>query len=781
MLYPRIKIIRLCAVFLIVVLLGISSQARSLNNYHGFSNNSPKFTASCNSNVEYAVHDIGKIGLTVVNMGHFGRGYLDVLGIYLPGDVPSMVYPFPGENNNLFVGSIWIGAVVGEDTLVSVGADGWLATIEMWPAPDPEGLITSRTIYNPYQTDAVSEQDFVSVYTDTVTDPSCVQADPFDNRPHLPLNLRITQKTYAWSHPLAEDFVIFDYAIENIGTEVLNDAYVGIYVDGDVGDWDDWDDAQYDICGFKRTVPDFRDCDSEDWLDTIDIAWIADMRGIRARNYLPCPEALTLPEVTGIRLLAAPSDSLTLSYNWWISNSNPSWDWGPRLAGTTEDPFRTFASGALGTPMGDRDKYYMMSHNEIDYDVLFSGLDHTSEGWLPPAYFGNLFWGFDTRYLLSFGSFDIQPGEVLPITFAYVGGENFHTDCDAFMDLFDPDDPSIFADYLDFTDLGINAVHAAWMYDHPGVDTDGDSFKGHYRLCARDSIWVCDTIPPDSESCRWEYNVVDTIYTSGDGVPDFGAGIIPPGPSCRLEPITVGMKIRWNGFISETTRDIFGGPNNTEGYHVHFSPDSLYGYTEIASYEIGSSDPTDTLAIHKRFPGQPYPTTLNIDSASTYYPDEVVTEGSTVYFKYFEYEYTLRSLLPYHDYCVGVTVFNPYAESRLSGHTECGTTLDVTGIEDDNDSNLPRDFAIKQNYPNPFNPSTSIEYALPVRSHVAISIYNLLGQKIGMIVDDVKSPGVHSAVWDGKDAYGNDVASGVYFYQIQAGDFVQSRKMLLLK
>ena len=92
---------------------------------------------------------------------------------------------------------------------------------------------------------------------------------------------------------------------------------------------------------------------------------------------------------------------------------------GPRKAGSAEDPFRDFG-GYLGTPMGDRNKYYIMSHPEIDYDQLFSAVDQTVDGWLSPGPIADDFAdGFDTKYLLSFGPFNIQPGEEFPIVFAY--------------------------------------------------------------------------------------------------------------------------------------------------------------------------------------------------------------------------------------------------------------------------------------------------------------------------------------------------------------------------
>jgi hypothetical protein len=94
---------------------------------------------------------------------------------------------------------------------------------------------------------------------------------------------------------------------------------------------------------------------------------------------------------------------------------------------------------------------------------------------------------------------------------------------------------------------------------------------------------------------------------------------------------------------------------------------------------------------------------------------------------------------------------------------------------------LPKDFALGQNYPNPFNPSTSINYWLPQRSHVEIDIYNILGQKVTTLVNEDRPAGAHTAVWDGTDGSGGRVSTGIYLYRIEAGSFVESRKMLLLK
>jgi hypothetical protein len=88
----------------------------------------------------------------------------------------------------------------------------------------------------------------------------------------------------------------------------------------------------------------------------------------------------------------------------------------------------------------------------------------------------------------------------------------------------------------------------------------------------------------------------------------------------------------------------------------------------------------------------------------------------------------------------------------------------------------PTMFALEQNYPNPFNPTTTIHYQLPTSGHVSLKVYNTLGQEAATLVDEVQDPGFKSISFGA-----SQLPSGVYFYRLQAGTFIQSKKMLLLK
>jgi hypothetical protein len=110
-------------------------------------------------------------------------------------------------------------------------------------------------------------------------------------------------------------------------------------------------------------------------------------------------------------------------------------------------------------------------------------------------------------------------------------------------------------------------------------------------------------------------------------------------------------------------------------------------------------------------------------------------------------------------------------------------TLDIvyTVLGIDNADQLPTNFALLQNYPNPFNSSTVIDFVIPTQTHVTLDIVNILGQTIRTLVNSDEPAGNYRAIWDGMDDHGQMAASGIYLYRIKAGDYNQTRKMILEK
>lgn len=523
-------------------------------------------------NTQTDIHTIGNLRMTTTNFGQFRMAF------------------FPGNSGGTYmtVSGLWVGAVLGRDTLVSVGIDD-IGIQEFWPgATDTIARMSINLNDEFFHPDAVSEQDIIAVYYDTLTDQFLLSQDPIDNRRHIPLQLKITERSYQWSYSYAEDFILFDYEIMNIGERLLKDVYIGIYVDGDtyyssnsinpaiVNDNGIVSGSVFDdLVGTLDTFP--AECG---FIDSLDVLYIMDNDGDPNPPHI-WSVTFSLRGATGVRLLRPPSPDAKISFNWWITSS-PRFDFGPRQRGTLENPFRDM-DGLLGTPIGDRNKYHVMQNGEMDYDHILLAQDHRAQGWLPPppgASFQSR--GGSVRYLISAGPVDIPPGISVPFTFAYVGGENVHQQPLAYRDNFNALDPEPFTSTLDFSDLAINARWAGWVYDNPGIDTDLNGFRGKFRDCILEDTTIIETtlfidsfVTPPETTISIDTNisplVIDRMYYEGDGTPDFLGASPPPAPRVRVEPELNKLIIRWNGFFSETTPDPFSEVLDFEGYRVYSS------------------------------------------------------------------------------------------------------------------------------------------------------------------------------------------------------------------
>jgi hypothetical protein len=810
------------------------------------------------STLAYGVvsHRIGRMVLSVRNDGTFGAGFGSQFDFFTGEPILSCEYPKGSNTHYLWAGAFWIGAVVGRDTLVSTAVTSMGFAQEF--APDQVGLgeIVSRSIISAdpaLREGAVSEEDYIMVYTDTGT--TGIDLDYF-GRPHIPLNIEVTQRSYAWSYSYAEDIVLFDYTIRNIGNERLDNVYMGIYVDGDVFFGQSYNTYGMldDICGFIESLPVwYRDCV---FWDTVNIAWIADNDGD--------PEGgaygeQSVPHVTGTRIVRTPADSLSVSFNWWIGNYDPALDFGPREranVGRWQEDFRDFGTGGLGTPWGDVNRYYQMRNMEFDYDQVYTASIGSADSlWLAPLpeLAGDFADGYDTRYLLSFGPFDIDPGQRLPLSFAYVAGENFHVNPGNVDNL--PDHPDQYYANIDFSDLGLNAAWAGRIYDNPGVDTDGDGYAGKVRLCCGDSLGISlDDILDTATVEFYDPDNCELIWYEGDGVPDFRGASPPPGPDFWLEPEVGRVRVRINGRCSETSRDIFSGLVDFEGYRIYVGRDGREAsYSMVASYDIEDFDKLvwtdsdyelldvpftldslrclyglscdDTLfdptiytrdnpyrdpifadsvfyfekqdfnastfgiltPVRKTFPDQPYPSTLNADSADA---AELTEDG---YFKYFEYELIIDDLLPTVAYWFNVTAFDYGSpeEDMLPLESSVTVGAKVTYALSSADDVMAQDLKVFV-YPNPYRSDgnyrddgfegrmesdrpddrvRAIHFAnLPPKC--TISIYTLDGDLIREVEHDCDAgdPSASHDTWNLISRNTQMVTSGLYYWVVESED-----------
>lgn len=540
------------------------------------------------------VHDLGKMYVGLTNFGRLSHGkeifYYDCFSGAKIGD---MQYPRSSNKIYLYHGGVWIGGVVGRDTLVSTSVQQNNYSREFHPDAYPYGLFQRRSTLGPTEdmiVDAKSEQDLVAVYQDTLTFGNAFASfDQTDGRGHRPLGIEVRQESYMWSYGYADDIILFNLRITNIGNNDIGSLYAGVFMDPDAHRYQvDFGvslnstpnktepGGRDDIIGFLESYPasNYTQCEFD---DTLNLAWSADMDGDWVSS-----SGLMVPNVTGIRFLRQPTPDEQLSFNWWVPGIGTPFDFGPQM----RDNYRNLGNG-FGAPAGDRAKYFLMSNGEIDYGQVMTGRIAVSDPvWMPPSASNarTISRGADGCYLMSLGPYSLGPREQVDVPFAYIGGESLHVDfINAYMNLrFGNYYPERYLQGLNMAPFATNAAWAGRIYDNPGIDTDGDGYFGKTRICVLDSAFV---------DGHWVATVVDTTYYEGDGVPDWRAESPPPSPLIWLEPIVNGVKVRFNGYRSEIYRDFLSGYVDFEGYHVYLGRDDREASLGLAaSYDFDNWD-----------------------------------------------------------------------------------------------------------------------------------------------------------------------------------------------
>ncbi|MEW6015406.1 MAG: T9SS type A sorting domain-containing protein [Candidatus Zixiibacteriota bacterium] len=297
----------------------------------------------------------------------------------------------PGSNKEyLFAGAIWVGGILNGDTLVSVGYDGWQIIREMNPPGRPPQPSISRIDY-------LSDFTMRALFTDTIA-PSDSPYGPFPFQPYDPMYLRISSRSHVIRNELYEMIILYDIVITNVGRDTIKDACVGFYFDSDVGIYPNAEIHSDDIAG---SIPELK------------IGYIIDNDGDPENGIYTDNSVIRAFAAKILRTSFAPSSN---NFNWWVSNLEPLRDYGPRQCGTIEYPFRDFG-GFLGTPEGDRNKYYIMTHPEWDFDQIRLAAPETLDScWILPIDGGtDIANGFDARFLLSAGAQTLPPDSSLRV------------------------------------------------------------------------------------------------------------------------------------------------------------------------------------------------------------------------------------------------------------------------------------------------------------------------------------------------------------------------------
>ncbi len=535
-------------------------------------------------NIQNRVHDAGKMWMNITNYGYFGNSGPEqddaLANPCPPGNwAPQCEYPGGSDQQYLYQAALWVGALIDEEGFqtkrVSVGTDGWFnpAINEMYPGEGENDGIIERSIRPGYSNclgepvsdpEAVSDQDFVATYSDTLRDPFWLNDDAVDGL-HRPLGIKITQTSYSFTQAFAEDFILIDYEFENIASNFLKNVYVGLYVDSDVGPGHQFEHHTDDICGFLKNYYLYDESGVIQDSVPIDVAWIADNDG---RPPQSTSGPFDCPNITGTRVIRGPNPRLKTSFNWWISNGEVGLDFGPAWeAYCARDSNGMGWTSLYGTPVGDEHKYQVLSNSEFDYDQIMvnrpteippqhvtlpNGLD-VDKPWGtecdPADNQDDIADGYDTRYLLSWGPLGIyeytdnagnriyrlNPGEKFKMTIAYVGGQNFH----------DPNHPqpsntNIDSSLFNFADLRENARWAKDVYDNRMFDTP--QFD-----------WGNDHAP----------NTFDADGSEGDGKLDTGDG-------------WYGEDVGADGLYTEPPAGFVPGRDSVRVVYFAGTPDSIF-------------------------------------------------------------------------------------------------------------------------------------------------------------------------------------------------------------
>ncbi|MEW5700819.1 MAG: dockerin type I domain-containing protein [Candidatus Zixiibacteriota bacterium] len=409
--------------------------------------------AAIDTTVRYQIHENGRFRATVTNWGYFGTFNFALVDsghgepTTVPWPAPAFESPPRSRVEYLYEAGLWIGGIVDGDTLVSTGTLGEWTAHELYPA----GRM------GPVGSDALGDEEFTFVYSDTATDPGRVPRDSYDGR-HRPLPVTVRQTTRLVDDSSFAQGLIIELTVTNIGDAAIENLWLGWMVDPDV--MHDDRDLGYldDLTGHRQAA-----ITLEGQRIAVSAAWAADNDGDPDSSLGAFDDRSTTGTFASMYLGGSPQLS-SESYNWWISAVPRNYDWGPQRA-----PGDTNGSGGRGRLLGDAMRYRRMANREIDYDQVFAAVDRSAQGWVAPpptliaVDYAN---GYDTRFLHTVGAVTLWPGDSVTAAWAWVVSPRWHADPGHFAGTFDAIDPQAYLHGLNMHSLDTALARMQILWDN---------------------------------------------------------------------------------------------------------------------------------------------------------------------------------------------------------------------------------------------------------------------------------------------------------------------------
>jgi hypothetical protein len=375
------------------------------------------------------VQQTGRIEASFNCFGQFGLNYSPYVSKVAGWPNSNFVVPAGNGPEYLYGGGLWVGGIINGDTAVSTGITGTTSGPELYPP----GFTPRTPIGTVTQFDGPADYSFRSEFTDTINERVLYQVD-FLGQPHIPLNLRMANRSHAWLDDTLADLVLYDLVITNVGHDFVHDAYVGVFFDADIGNTSILQRYLDDVAGSIRKQG---------------IAYMVDADGDPVESELI--DTLSATRIIAAKFLTTSFETTDTSFNWWESGleGGPG-GFGPRR----KADYRDFGTGGTGAPQADVNRYYVMAGGEWDYDqVMAATIQEGDAVWIrpDPAVAERVKWGSDSRFLLSIGPFDLLPDSSVRVLYTTATADSIitRTDLPLFISLV----PELYDDVLNLDEL----------------------------------------------------------------------------------------------------------------------------------------------------------------------------------------------------------------------------------------------------------------------------------------------------------------------------------------